>query len=99
MWGLSRQPWGHSLGTYSPFKNPRSETGAPPTGCSNSDQGGLDKWVEARWQRLPCSASAGPALAARAPDPAPQPCPYLSAGLGQQVGCGLWVGGGSVWLW
>ena len=41
--GASLQPWGHRLGTHSSFKSPHSETGAPPMGCSNSNQAGLGK--------------------------------------------------------
>ena len=61
---------------------------------------------EASINRLKRDGRDGPALPLLGPrlprTPVPRspalPLP-LTAGLGQQVGCGLWAGGGSVWPW
>ena len=102
--GWRRRVWGRCCSHGATDWAPTLPLKAPTVRQEHRPWTALIQTREASVNRLKRDGRDGPALLGprlpRTPVPRSPALPLpLTAGLGQQVGCGLWVGGGSVWPW
>ena len=102
--GWRRRVWGRCCSHGATDWAPTLPLKAPTVRQEHCPWTALIQTREASVNRLKREGRNGPALLGprlpRTPVPRSPALPLpLTAGLGQQVGCGLWVGRGSVWPW